>query len=204
MDKRILLASAGLGLGAGWATRPSPPPPDTAEAAAEAAVDCDERRTVLVQQRESVQDELATARLRLRFMEARRLQREGPEQPWVPDADPRLVPETFERAAREAAERADMDVLELDCAEFPCIVAVQRHVQPDHTGNSSADYAAFVEDLAEQGYTELRRSTSAVGADDDRFGVVTYAPFESAEGFDVRLAHRTKALIARRYAELYP
>lgn len=68
---------------------------------------------------------LEAARLELRMQKATREEYEGVPQPFTDDVDARLQPDAFGDLVRESVDELGIfGELELDCDEFPCLIAV--------------------------------------------------------------------------------
>ncbi|MBX2799547.1 MAG: hypothetical protein KTR31_17860 [Myxococcales bacterium] len=123
----------------------------------------------------------------------------GSPQEWPDDVPEALTPDAMRAKAEQAAQEIDgVELVEVDCAEYPCIVVYESdNIEPGWSDRARPAAEALTEGIENAGL-----SVSASGFNNDGrtagFLGVTVAPPDDAErGSDtqVRTAYRTSALL---------
>ena len=157
------LAGAALGSGIAWAL-PAPAdssdqgllPPAAIEVVLERPLpmDCPDRQQVWDKEEERLTLELKGVALQLTINEHRRVAREGIETPWPDSPDPLQSPDTLKKNLQTALSNVGGDVLEMECDEYPCIVAVALPKDDGMSGIAGTAMDDLYEGLNDHGYLD--------------------------------------------------
>ena len=181
--------------------RPSPSP--VPRRAAPEGADCMETADALRRERDALQRRHQTASMIQRVQQVRRAQREGLPQPWPQEVMDRLDPAGFEVAVAEAARATGFQVQGLDCAEFPCVVAVDKTEDLRVTsGSSGEDLQPLLEALMEQlGDVTVVSQIAALrpGPRYQASFALSDRPLGDVEGAQRRVRWRTDQLYGRTF-----
>ena len=136
--------------------------------AAPLPADCPARKDALTDERARLERALSAVELQLKITEHRRIAREGVEAPWPDAPDPLQVPETYKAKLTAALAEVDGEVLEMECDEYPCIVAVVLPKLDDVNGVSGDATTPMYDALNDHGYVdhELQFATTTSVGDD--------------------------------------
>lgn len=205
-------ALVGLVTGAGLVflvPQPEPPPPPApapepvAEGAPEPVIiprDCGGRKRALEGEVSRLEGHLELAEVTLALQDARRVDREGRPSEWPADPDPLLVAKTFEANLNQALDVAGIaDLVELDCAEYPCVASIALTVESEIDGVSISEYQAVFDAMNDLGYADYAVGASMAGgardADGERRKYATFSVSDpNAPGLGKRSVFRTKKL----------
>lgn len=184
--------------------RPSTAPPSEAlsgPASADTSQRCDTQRERVVGQREHLKSEIEVARMELRMQVAARKAREGSAQPWTDDIDPRLQPDNFEALVREAADAVGgYGELDMDCDEFPCLVALTFDRTQDLVG-SPIDLEPLWQALTKRGIGEIQPQVQ-VSSIPRQHAVFALLPENASEELQKRTSFRMDRLYELRVEQL--
>jgi hypothetical protein len=170
-----ILVGGVLGGGVAWGIAPQagpempPQTPAVVVLGQPLPVSCPERKDALEEERARLELELEGIALQLKIGEHRRLAREGEEAPWPDAPDPMQVSATFKANIEASLSEIGGELLEMECDEYPCIVAVAVPKLDEVNGVAGNAMDELFAGLNERGYLDHETVWMTTGDVDNEY-----------------------------------
>lgn len=137
-----------------------------------------------VDELERIRLEIAVARARVATLQAERTAIAGDPIDWPDDIPADLGPDRAEALLDAAAQAADVDILGIECEEFPCVAVISRVQGPDDSvGDFNDAISGPFGDVVSEAGGRVWRDAGLWGVDgDDRRLALYWAELVPVEG----------------------